>query len=104
MFSSRKLRPSRNKVMGESQTGSEHLKILASLAIFVLVASAASTQNGDVRSGQVVRSTSTLVIVPTLVRSQSGEVIKDLDAEHFRLTDNGQEQDIYLEQGENQPL
>lgn len=58
----------------------------------------------DGRSTQVVRSTSTLVIVPTLVRSQSGEPIKGLDANHFRLTDNGQEQDIYLEQVENQPL
>jgi hypothetical protein len=80
-----------------SQTGAGHLRILASLAIFVLVASASSTQDGDVRSTQVVRSTSTLVIVPTLVRSQSGEPIKDLDADRFRLTDNGQEQNIYLE-------
>jgi len=80
------------------------LRILASLAIFVLVASASSTQDRDVRSTQVVRSSSTLVIVPTLVRSQSGEPIKDLDADHFRLTDNGQEQAIYLEQVENQPV
>jgi len=74
------------------------------LAMFVLVASASSTQDGDVRSTQVMRSTSTLVIVPTLVRSQSGEPVKDLDADHFRLTDNGQEQNIYLEQVENQPV
>ena len=80
------------------------MRILASLAIFVLVASASSTQDRDVRSTPVVRSTSTLVIVPTLVRSQSGEPIKDLGADHFRLTDNGQEQAIYLEQVENQPV
>ena len=43
-------------------------------------------------------------MVPTLVRSQSGELIKDLDADRFRLTDNGREQNIYLEQVENQPL
>ena len=75
-----------------------------SLAVFVLVVSASSAQDGDVRSTQVVRSTSTLVIVPTLVRSRSGKPVKELDADHFRLTDNGQEQHIYLEQVENQPL
>jgi VWFA-related protein len=74
------------------------------LAIFTLVASAASTQDGNMRSTQVVRSTSTLIIVPTLVRSQSGDPIKGLDANHFRLTDNGQEQNIYLEELENQSL
>jgi len=74
------------------------------LAIFALVACASSTQDADGRSAQVVRSTSTLVIVPTLVRSQSGELIKDLDADHFRLTDNGEEQNVYLEQVENQPV
>jgi VWFA-related protein len=88
-----------------SQTGGAgHLRIFASLTIFVLVASASSTQDGEVRSSRVVRSTSTLVIVPASVRSQSGEPIKDLDAGHFRLTDNGQEQNIYLEQVENQPI
>ena len=80
------------------------MRIVGSLAIFILVASAASTQDGNVRSTQVVRSTSTLIIVPTLVRSQSGEPIRGLDANHFRLTDNGQEQSIYLEEVENQPL
>jgi VWFA-related protein len=78
--------------------------MLASLAIFILLASAASTQDGNMRSTQVVRSTSTLIIVPTLVRSQSGDPIKGLDANHFRLTDNGQEQNIYLEELENQSL
>ena len=87
-----------------SHTGAGHLRILASLAIFALVACAYSTQDADGRSAQVVRSTSTLVIVPTLVRSQSGELIKDLDADHFRLTDNGEEQNVYLEQVENQPV
>jgi VWFA-related protein len=80
------------------------LRILASLTIFILVVSASATQDGDVRSTQVVRSTSTLVIVPTLVRSQSGQPIRDLNADHFRVTDNGQEQNIYLEQVENQPV
>jgi VWFA-related protein len=52
----------------------------------------------------VIRSTSSLVIVPTLVRSASGELVTNLDASHFRLTDNGIEQSVYAEQTENEPL
>lgn len=40
----------------------------------------------------------------TLVRTKSGELIRNLDAEHFRLADNGQEQNVYLQQVENEPL
>lgn len=87
-----------------SQTGAGHLRIPALWVIFVLVACASSAQDGDVPSTQVVRSTSSLVLVPTLVRSQSGEPIKDLGVDHLRLTDNGQEQNIYLEQVEHQPI
>lgn len=68
------------------------------------MANASWAQNPDSYPPQVLRSTSTLVIVPTLVRSRSGELIKGLDADQFRLTDNGQEQNVYLEQVENQPL
>lgn len=79
------------------------LRILASLAILILIASDSPAQNGEAHSAQVVKSTPTLVIVPTLVRSQYGEIIRNLDAGRFRLTDNGQEQDVYLEHIENEP-
>ena len=80
------------------------MRILISFTLIVLMANASWAQNPDAYPPQVLRSTSTLVIVPTLVRSRSGELIKGLDADQFRLTDNGQEQNVYLEQVENQPL
>ena len=51
-----------------------------------------------------ITATSTLVIVPTLVRSQSGELIEALRANDFRLTDNGIEQKVSVEDVERQPL
>jgi VWFA-related protein len=55
-------------------------------------------------SKSTIRSTSTLVTVPTLVRSLSGKLVTDLDASHFQLTDNGIEQNVSVERAENQPL
>lgn len=52
----------------------------------------------------IIRSTSTLVIVPTLVRSQSGELIQTLRATDFRLTDNGVPQSMSIEDIGRQPL
>jgi len=80
------------------------LRIFTVLAMLVSVVSTALAQDGGAHATQVVKSTSSLVIVPTLVRAQSGELIRDLDAEHFRLADNGVEQDVYLQQVENEPL
>jgi len=58
------------------------------------------------RNGQptvVVRST--LVIVPAFATTKEGNVIFDLTAEDFLLTDNGVPQDVSLEQDtDSQPL
>ncbi len=51
-----------------------------------------------------ITSTSTLVIVPTLVRSPMGELVTNLGASDFRLTDNGVEQKVSIEEVERQPL
>ena len=51
-----------------------------------------------------LRATTTLVLVPTLVRSPSGELIPGLTARDFRLTDNGVEQTVAIEDTERQPL
>src|ERR1700761_6513254 len=51
-----------------------------------------------------ITSTSTLVIVPTLVRSTSGDLVYGLKPEDFLLTDNGVEQKISIEEVERQPL
>jgi len=53
---------------------------------------------------QTLHSTATLVLVPTLVRTASGELIPNLTAGDFRLTDNGVEQKVTVEQLERQPL
>src|SRR5467141_2056701 len=76
-------------------------------AILVEVAHVAlgqSTTSSDELSNPTIRSASTLVIVPTLVRSASGELVTNLDASHFRLTDNGIEQKVSVAEAENQRL
>jgi VWFA-related protein len=55
-------------------------------------------------SKPTIRSTATLVIVPTLVWSDSGERVSNLDAGDFRLSDNGIEQKVSVEKAEDQPL
>jgi hypothetical protein len=55
-------------------------------------------------SKPTIRSTSTLVVVPTLVWSDSGKPVTNLEAGQFRLSDNGIEQKASIEQAENQPL
>ncbi|MEO8870898.1 MAG: VWA domain-containing protein [Granulicella sp.] len=44
-----------------------------------------------------IRSTSTLVIVPTMVTSEPGSLVESLAANDFKLTDNGVEQKVSLE-------
>ena len=73
----------------------------------VLAAHAALGQSPTSRgesSQPTIRSASALVTVPTLVRSISGELVANLDASHFRLSDNGIEQKVSVEQAMNQPL
>jgi VWFA-related protein len=68
----------------------------------VLIVSTSLSQDGGAHT--TLKSTSTLVIVPTLVKRESGELIRDLEAQHFRLADNGEEQVVYIQQIENEPL
>jgi VWFA-related protein len=92
------------RTAGRKETGGAPLRTLASLAILVLITNGSPAQNGDAHSGQVVKSSPTLVIVPTSVRSRYGELIRGLDADRFRLADNGQEQNVSLEHVENEAL
>jgi VWFA-related protein len=83
------------------------VKTSAYIGVVSLVAIAAVAQNSTSRhevSKPTFRSTSTLVVVPTLVRSASGKPVTNLDASHFRLTDNEVEQKISMERADNQPL
>jgi VWFA-related protein len=82
------------------------VKIAIYVAALTLVAPAALGQSTTWHgvANPTFSSTSTLVIVPTLVRSASGELVTDLDASHFRLTDNGIEQKVSVAEAENQRL
>ena len=83
------------------------MKAALRVATLILVAHGAVGQNTTPlldASESPIKSTSTLVIVPTLVRSASGEFVTNLDASDFRLTDNGIQQKVSFEQSENEPL
>jgi VWFA-related protein len=51
-----------------------------------------------------IQSNSTLVVVPTLVQTASGELVPNLRAADFLLTDNGVAQKVSLEEVERQPV
>jgi hypothetical protein len=74
------------------------------MLVLIVTTSLAQDRGARAHATQIVKSTSTLVIVPTLVKTESGELIRDLEAGHFRLTDNGEQQNVYLQQVENEPL
>ena len=77
---------------------------LASLSLAFRATSAQTSFSSTDASRPTIRSTSELVIVPALVRSSSGEPLTDLQASDFRVSDNGIEQRVFVEQGRGQPL
>jgi VWFA-related protein len=74
------------------------------VSLVALAALAQSTTSWHEVSKPTFSSTSTLVIVPTFVQSASGKQVTNLDADHFRLTDNEVEQKISVERAGKQPL
>lgn len=51
-----------------------------------------------------IRSTSTLVFVPTLVKSKADKFVTDLRPSDFTLTDNGVKQKVSVEEAKNQDI
>jgi hypothetical protein len=51
-----------------------------------------------------IRTTTTLVVVPTLVQTPGKELVFSLKADDFILTDNGVPQKVTLEEETNRPL
>lgn len=51
-----------------------------------------------------IRSISTLVVVPTLVKSKAGKFVTDLRPSDFTLTDNGIKQKVSVEEVKNQGI
>jgi VWFA-related protein len=86
------------------QMGQRKFRLLVVLAFQVLCA--ACTHAQDVSdSTPVLHRGSNLVLVPTLVKTGSGEPVFGLTAEDFILTDDGIEQNIALEENtDSRPL
>ena len=86
--------------------GSRLVKDVASLAALLLVTMAAPGQGrSSERDNPItIKTTSNLVMVPVFVRSASGNAVDDLKAEDFKLTDDGVEQKISVENVVRQPI
>jgi hypothetical protein len=84
--------------------GQMKLRLLVFLAFEILCS--ACTQAQDVSdSTPVLRRGTNLVLVPTLIKTSSGEPVFGLTANDFILTDDGIEQKISLEENtDSQPL
>ena len=77
------------------------------LTIIFLVVHASLGQNAFSRQDapvQTIRSATTLVAVPTLVRLPSGEFVTGVDASRFQLFDNGIKQKVSIEESGDQPI
>lgn len=72
--------------------------------VLIFSASFAFGQAARADASPAITSTSTLVIVPTLVLSPSGELVETLHADDFSLTDNRVPQRVSVEDVERQPL
>jgi VWFA-related protein len=92
------------------------MKLLATLALLAAISAATTAPaqapaqtplpdgGGDIPAASItVRSN--LVVVPALVRTKSGQLVYTLKADDFRLTDDGVEQKLHLEEDTgDQPL
>jgi VWFA-related protein len=74
---------------------------LLQFGVLVLVTHLAVAQTAPPAT---LHSTTTLVVVPTLVETSSGEPVPNLHANDFVLTDNGVEQKVSIEEAERQPV
>src|ERR1700722_1643633 len=80
------------------------MRCLAALAsgciLLFAMGSNVLAQGGDAQASQVpsLNARSTLVLVPALVRTRAGEVVFNLNADDFLLTDDGVPQKLRLEQ------
>lgn len=74
-------------------------------ACFAALAQYAFAQESGQNTAPTISAQSTLVLVPALVHAKSGQLVFNLKADDFTLTDNGVPQKLYLEQDPGgQPL
>ena len=77
------------------------MKLCAAIALLgasVAVAQAPATSATSVPQSPALRTESTVVLVPALVRDGQGELVFTLNADDFRVTDDGVEQKLTLDQ------
>lgn len=74
------------------------------LSLLVCTASGQGIRPQKKFTAATIRSTSTLVIVPTLVKSKAGKFVAGLRARDFTLTDNGVKQKVSVEEVKNQGI
>jgi VWFA-related protein len=83
----------------------QHLRGLAFVLLSMSMVLCASAQtSGPVNPQSTITSSSTLVVVPAVVKSSSGDVAQALHADDFIVTDDGVPQHVTLENTERQPL
>jgi VWFA-related protein len=81
------------------------MKLIAALALMLPSVALAQSTPAPVPQTPSLRTESDLVIVPALVRSADGKLVFTLKADDFRLTDDGVEQKLMLEENTSgQPL
>lgn len=74
------------------------------LVAFLSAANLAPAQASPTPPEAIIQARSNLVVLPTVVRSASGDLVHGLTAANFRVTDNGVEQKVTLESREGRPL
>ena len=80
------------------------MRTLSSLVLLLFLDSACIAQE-SVTAQPTVRVRSTLVMVPVFVNTKKGQPVFDLEADDFRLTDNGVQQTLTLEKDtDSEPL
>jgi len=79
-------------------------KAFAFLTLLMVLPAAAAQSNAPANSPATITTTSTLVIVPALATTSSGDVLQTLQASDFVVTDNGVPQHLTLEDTDHQPL
>jgi VWFA-related protein len=77
------------------------MRRLLQLGVLYLMAHVAVAQTAP---PETLHSTTTLVVVPALVETAAGELIPNLQASDFVLTDNGVVQAVSIEEVERQPV
>ncbi len=79
--------------------------LVLAVAICLLVIETHSSASHPQTNPPIVRSESSVVLVPTLVRTKSGDVVHGLGAKDFIVDDNGIEQSVRLDDSpEIEPL